>query len=80
MGMNPERAGMLQQPQQPPPGGGGGGNRPDGRIHRKVAVVSGTYKGNTGIVKDVTGNQARVELHSAAKVITVTIERLKEQK
>lgn len=77
MGMNPERAGMQQQPQAMPVGNS---FRPDGRIHRKVAVIQGTYKGNTGIIKDVTGNQARVELHSSNKVITILVDKLKEQK
>lgn len=80
MGMNPDRAGMLQGQQPAAPTQTGNSFRPDGRIHRKVAVISGTYKSNTGIIKDVTGNQARVELHSMAKVITVGLERLKEQK
>ncbi|GAA6060688.1 hypothetical protein JCM10212_005070 [Sporobolomyces blumeae] len=78
MGMNPERMGMMQPPQAPV--STGPSFRPDGRIHRKVAVIQGTYKGNAGIIKDVTGNQARVELHSSNKVITIDIAKLKEQK
>ncbi|GAA5969321.1 hypothetical protein JCM3765_001884 [Sporobolomyces pararoseus] len=78
MGMNPERAGMLQQIQ--PQAQTGNSFRPDGRIHRKVGIISGTYKGNTGIIKDVTGNTARVELHSVAKTVTIGLDRLKEQK
>ncbi|GAA5832358.1 hypothetical protein JCM11251_006422 [Rhodosporidiobolus azoricus] len=78
MGMNPERMGMAPVPQ--PQVMTGGSNRPDGRINRRIAVTQGTYKGHAGIVKDVTGNQARVELHSVRKVITVDVAKLKEQK
>ncbi|GAA5896128.1 uncharacterized protein JCM6883_001723 [Sporobolomyces salmoneus] len=78
MGMNPERAGMMMQP--PQQAQTGPSFRPDGRIHRKVFIIQGTYKGNTGIIKDVTGGTARVELHSVAKVITIALEKLKEQK
>ncbi|BGP33448.1 transcription elongation factor spt5 [Rhodotorula toruloides] len=82
-GMNPERAAMLGingAPQQQPQVATGVSFRPDGRINRRVAVTKGTYKGNAGIIKDVTGNQARVELHSSNKVITVDLGKLKEQK
>ncbi|GAA5929923.1 hypothetical protein JCM1841_001260 [Sporobolomyces salmonicolor] len=78
MGMNPERMGMAPVPQ--PQVQTGVSFRPDGRINRKVAVTQGTYKGNSGIIKDVTGNQARVELHSSTKVITIDVAKLKEQK
>ena len=80
--MNPERAGMLMgPPQAPTPNAQTGPSfRPDGRIHRKVGIIQGTYKGNMGIIKDVTGNMARVELHSVAKVVTVALDKLKEQK
>ncbi|GAA6016192.1 hypothetical protein JCM10207_000427 [Rhodosporidiobolus poonsookiae] len=78
MGMNPERAGMMGVPQ--PQVQTGVSFRPDQRINRRVAVTQGTYKGHAGIIKDVTGNQARVELHSVRKVITVDISKLKEQK
>ncbi|GAA5983869.1 hypothetical protein JCM11641_006402 [Rhodosporidiobolus odoratus] len=77
-GMNPERMGMVGMPQ--PQVQTGVSFRPDGRINRRVAVTQGTYKGHAGIIKDVTGNQARVELHSVRKVITVDIAKLKEQK
>ncbi|BGP17756.1 hypothetical protein JCM10213_005338 [Rhodosporidiobolus nylandii] len=78
MGMNPERMGMapMAQPQVQT----GVSFRPDGRINRRVAVTMGTYKGHAGIIKDVTGNTARVELHSVRKVITVDVAKLKEQK
>ncbi|GAA5888624.1 hypothetical protein JCM6882_009024 [Rhodosporidiobolus microsporus] len=77
-GMNPDRMGMAPVPQ--PQVQTGVSFRPDGRINRRIAVTQGTYKGHAGIIKDVTGNQARVELHSVRKVITVDIAKLKEQK
>ncbi|GAA6032088.1 hypothetical protein JCM8097_007064 [Rhodosporidiobolus ruineniae] len=77
-GMNPERMGMAPIPQ--PQVQTGVSFRPDQRINRRIAVTQGTYKGHAGIIKDVTGNQARVELHSVRKVITVDIAKLKEQK
>ncbi|GAA5864685.1 hypothetical protein JCM8547_008270 [Rhodosporidiobolus lusitaniae] len=77
-GMNPERMGAPPLPQTQVQTGVS--FRPDGRINRRVAVTMGTYKGHAGIIKDVTGNQARVELHSVRKVITVDIAKLKEQK
>ncbi|GAA5823557.1 hypothetical protein JCM3770_002784, partial [Rhodotorula araucariae] len=77
MGMNPA---MMGGPGMPPPQVQTGATfRPDGRINRRVAVTRGTYKGNTGMIKDVTGQQARVELHSNNKVITVDLAKLKEQ-
>lgn len=75
MGMNPAMAGGLPQPQVQT----GVSFRPDQRINRRVAVTRGTYKGNTGMIKDVTGQQARVELHSNNKVVTVDLAKLKEQ-
>ncbi|KPV74247.1 uncharacterized protein RHOBADRAFT_37222 [Rhodotorula graminis WP1] len=75
MGMNPAMAGGMPQPQVQT----GSSFRPDQRINRRVAVTRGTYKANTGIIKDVTGQLARVELHSNNKVITVELAKLKEQ-
>ncbi|GAA5861011.1 hypothetical protein JCM3774_003226 [Rhodotorula dairenensis] len=81
MGMNPDRLSMM----------GGGPAVPkvqvatgvqmgrDHRINRRVAVTRGTYKGNQGVIKDVTGNTARVELHSISKIITVDLDKLKER-
>lgn len=81
MGMNPDRLSMM----------GGGPGVPkvqvatgvqmgrDHRINRRVAVTRGTYKGNQGVIKDVTGNTARVELHSISKIITVDLDKLKER-
>ncbi|KWU44835.1 transcription elongation factor Spt5 [Rhodotorula sp. JG-1b] len=81
MGMNPDRLNMM----------GGGPAVPkvqvatgvqmgrDHRINRRVAITRGTYKGNHGVIKDVTGNSARVELHSISKTVTVSIETLKER-
>ncbi|KAL8277289.1 hypothetical protein RQP46_010358 [Phenoliferia psychrophenolica] len=58
----------------------GASMRRDGRIHRKVSVCKGAFKGYAGVIKDVTANMARVELHTNSKVITINIESLKEQK
>ncbi|BGP41488.1 transcription elongation factor spt5 [Rhodotorula kratochvilovae] len=77
MGMNPAMMGGPGMPQ--PQVQTGATFRPDGRINRRVAVTRGTYKGNVGMIKDVTGQQARVELHSNNKVITVDLAKLKEQ-
>lgn len=72
--LNPELFGQAQQQQQQ----SGGGGRPDGRIHRKVSVTRGAWKAYSGVVKDVTGGQARVELHTNSKVITISVDHLKE--
>ncbi|GAA6025059.1 hypothetical protein JCM8202_002076 [Rhodotorula sphaerocarpa] len=80
MGMNPERAAAMA-----------GGAVPnvqvatgvqmgrDHRINRRVAVTRGEHKGHQGIIKDVSGANARVELHSKPKIITVSLDKLKER-
>lgn len=70
--LNPELFGVAQAPQQPM------GGRPDGRIHRKVSVTRGAWKSYVGVIKDVTAGQARVELHTNSKVITISVDHLKE--
>lgn len=75
-GLNPDRFGVAPMPQVQSSGGSG---RPDGRIHRKVSVTKGAYKGYAGVIKDVTAGMARVELHTNSKVITINLESLKEQ-
>ena len=52
--------------------------RRDGRLERKVMVTRGAWKGNPGVIKDVTGNQARVELHTNSKVVSVSLDHLRE--
>ncbi|KAI8815976.1 uncharacterized protein EV422DRAFT_610602, partial [Fimicolochytrium jonesii] len=58
-------------------GGGGGRGRGGGRgnfdplIGQTVTIATGTFKGYLGIVKEVIDNQARVELHTASRVVTV---------
>lgn len=54
--------------------------RRDGRIDRKVAVIKGPQKGQAGIIKDVTGLVARVELHTSSKVVAIPLANLKEQR
>lgn len=72
--LNPERFGVAPTPQQQQ----STSSRPDGRIHRKVSVTRGAWKGYVGVVKDVTGGQARVELHTNSKVITISVDYLRE--
>ncbi|KZF26193.1 transcription elongation factor Spt5 [Xylona heveae TC161] len=63
--------------------GGGGGAMPPPRnfgrdrlLGKTVAVRKGPYKGLLGIVKDTTDTEARIELHSKSKVISVPKESL----
>lgn len=74
--LNPDLFGKAPMP----PPQAGASLRRDGRIHRKVSVTKGAFKGYAGVIKDVTGVMARVELHTNSKVITINIESLKEQK
>ncbi|KAM0786565.1 hypothetical protein ACM66B_002021 [Microbotryomycetes sp. NB124-2] len=74
--MNPDRVGAAPAAPVMPAGPG----RRDGRIDRRVAIIQGVNKGLTGIIKDVVGDQARVELHSRTKVLTISLSKLKEQK
>jgi len=68
--MNPAMAngGAAQAMAMPPPSKGGR----DRMIGRTVTVRKGPYKGLLGIVKDATDAEARVELHTKNKVITVS--------
>ncbi|ORY05248.1 transcription elongation factor Spt5 [Basidiobolus meristosporus CBS 931.73] len=50
--------------------GRGRGGR-DKLISQTVTVISGPYKGYLGIVKDTSDDQARVELHTNSKIISV---------
>ncbi|RJE24222.1 hypothetical protein PHISCL_03432 [Aspergillus sclerotialis] len=58
-------------------GGPGGGMPPprrfgrDRMIDKTVMVRKGPFKGLVGIVKDATDEQARVELHSKNKLVTI---------
>jgi transcription elongation factor SPT5 len=54
--------------------------RRDGRIGRRVGITRGTYKGYSGLIKEVTGANARVELYTVSKTITINVDYLKEQK
>lgn len=63
--------------------GGGGGAMPppksfgrDRMLGKTVLVRKGPFKGLVGIVKDSTDTQARVELHSKSKLVTVPKELL----
>lgn len=48
-------------------------------INTSVVVVKGTKKGLQGIIKDTQGENARVELKTDNKVITVPITSLKKK-
>lgn len=72
--MNPalQRNGRPQQPMAPPPKMGGR----DRTIGQTVMVRIGPYKGLMGIIKDATDLQARVELHTKNKTISIDKDRL----
>lgn len=76
-GLNPDIFGVTPVAQVTDAAGRG---RRDGRIDRKVAMTKGAYKGLSGVVKSVIGTEARVELHTNSKVITVLLSGIKEQK
>lgn len=46
-------------------------------IGKTIKIVSGSYKGHIGIVKDAIGLNARVELHSDPRTITVAKQNIK---
>ena len=48
-------------------------------INTHVVIVKGTKKGLQGIVKDTQGDNARVELKTDNKVVTVAIANLKKK-
>ncbi|GAA5991148.1 hypothetical protein JCM10908_006560 [Rhodotorula pacifica] len=80
MGINPDRMAMMGGPAVPKVQVATGVQMGrDHRINRRVAITRGTYKGNQGVIKDITGNTARVELHSVSKTVTVDIDKLKER-
>ncbi|WFD00918.1 transcription elongation factor spt5 [Malassezia yamatoensis] len=68
------------------PGAEGGANavapRRGGRdvfAGRHVAIVRGPYKTYRGIIKDTTGDMARVELHTMSKILTVPLDAMVEK-
>ncbi|KAJ3113715.1 transcription elongation factor spt5 [Phlyctochytrium bullatum] len=56
--------------------GRGRGRGRDPLISKTVTIKYGPYKGYIGIVKDMTDNGARVELHTSQKLITVPVDKL----
>lgn len=48
----------------------------DRNIGKNVRVKKGGYKGLMGIIKDVTGDQARIELHTKNKIVTINVANL----
>lgn len=53
-------------------GGGGGRRGPKDRlVGQTVMVRQGKHKGKLGIVKEVTGDLARVEIHTDAQIVTL---------
>ncbi|KAJ3044652.1 transcription elongation factor spt5 [Rhizophlyctis rosea] len=63
-------------------GGRGGAGRGRGRfrglVGKTVTISGGEWKGYVGMVKDVAEALARVELHTAARVVKVPFEQLNE--
>ncbi|KAJ3158313.1 transcription elongation factor spt5 [Geranomyces michiganensis] len=57
--------------------GGGGGGRGRGSFHpmigKTITIAVGAFKGYVGIIKDVNDGLARVELHTASRVVTVDV-------
>jgi transcription elongation factor SPT5 len=71
--------GSINPALQANPGGSGGGPMPPPRtfgrdklIGKTVTIRKGAYKGLLGIVKDTMGDEARIELHSKNKQISVS--------
>ncbi|KAJ2157287.1 transcription elongation factor spt5 [Coemansia sp. RSA 552] len=60
-------------------GGRGGGSLRGGRdplVGKTVIANRGPYKGYVGIVKDIAGTLARIELHTNARVVSVDKDKL----
>lgn len=60
--------GQPGAPNGAPQVGGGGRDRMQGKT---VSIISGPHKGYMGIVKEVNGELARVELHTNMKTVTI---------
>lgn len=61
-----------------PPSAFGGRDRQSAElIGKTIRIVKGSYKGHIGIVKDAIQSNARVELHSDCKTITVSMRNIK---
>ena len=73
--MNPalQRSGANGTGAMPPPRSFGR----DRALGQTVTIRKGPHKGLLGIIKDTTDTEARVELHTKAKTITVSKETLK---
>lgn len=55
-------------------GGGGGAPMPRGRdrlIDVTVVIIKGINKGLVGLIKDINGEMARIELQSSNKTVTI---------
>lgn len=63
-------------PGAPPVRSGPGGRHP--WLHKSVAITGGPQKGYVGMVKAVTGDEARVEIHATSKVVRVHLDKLAE--
>ncbi|KAG1749697.1 uncharacterized protein EDB91DRAFT_1109150 [Suillus paluster] len=72
--MNPTAAGGAQGGMV---GSGGMGRGPRDRdIGAVITVVKGNHKGYNGVIKDINGTLARVELNTGNKVITIEKQKL----
>ncbi|KAI8839264.1 hypothetical protein BC829DRAFT_421031 [Chytridium lagenaria] len=83
-GMKPNSGGLDGAPGFKPPlrtfapmGGRGRGRGRDPLISKTVTIIQGPYKGYIGIVKDMTDNGARVELHTSQRIVTIPVDRVK---
>jgi hypothetical protein len=56
--------------------GGRGGNRNDKLVGQTVVITQGRDKGLLGIVKESYDTTARVELHTNARIVTVSKDKL----
>lgn len=56
---------------------GGRGRQSMNLIGKTIKIVKGSFKGHIGIVKDAIGTNARVELHSDCRTITVSMDNIK---
>ncbi|RKO97627.1 hypothetical protein CAUPRSCDRAFT_207, partial [Caulochytrium protostelioides] len=52
-------------------GGGGGRGRHDPMLYKTVRIIGGPWKGYLGIVRNMMGDDARVELHTGNRIITM---------
>lgn len=72
-------AGRNLSPSSSPLRSGGGRRQQHDLMDKSVIILAGPYKGYIGIVKNITKTNARVELHTNCKTVTVPIDILKNK-